>query len=58
MKVSIKGKIVLANLAVFGILLSGLAYFVYNRTANSEIEAIDLRLESCAAKIITEFEDE
>ena len=58
MKVSIKGKIVLANLAVFGILLSGLAYFVYNRTSNSEIEAIDLRLESCAAKIITEFEDE
>ncbi len=55
---TIKAKIVLANLAVFGILLSGLAYFVYNRTLHSDMTAIDLRLESCAARIITEFEDE
>jgi len=55
---SIKSKIVSANLVVFGILVSALAIFVYGNTARSEIAAIDLRLESCAAKIITEFEDE
>jgi len=55
---TIKSKIVTANLIIFGILISGLAYFVYSRTAQAELDAVDLRLEACAAKIITEFEDE
>ena len=58
MQMTIKSKIVTANLIVFGILISGLAYFVYSRTAQAELDAVDLRLEACAAKIITEFEDE
>ena len=58
MQMTIKSKIVTANLIIFGILISGLAYFVYSRTAQAELDAVDLRLEACAAKIITEFEDE
>jgi len=55
---TIKSQIVLLNLIVFGILISALAYYVYSSTVQSELEAVDLRLNACAAKIITEFEDE
>ncbi len=55
---TIKGKLVVANLAAFGILMSAFAYFVYSNTARSEITAVDLRLDACAAMIIIEFEDE
>ena len=55
---TIKSRIVVANLAVFGVLMIALAYFVYSSAALGEYEAIDLRLEAYAAKVITEFEDE
>lgn len=51
-------KIILANLAVFGVLLTVFAYMVYRLTMGAELAIVDAQLESCAAQVATEFEDE
>ncbi len=55
---SIKVKIILANLAVFGLVLVAVAFVVYDRTRESELAKLDSQLEVFATGFITEFEDE
>ena len=58
MMLTIKAKIILANTLVFGVLLLGFAYFIYKDTKEAETEKLDARLESYAAKIATELNEE
>ncbi len=55
---TIRTKIILANIIVFGIILFAVAVVVYNRTLESETARIDSRLDTFAVGFITEFEDE
>jgi len=55
---SIKTKIILAYTLVFGLMLLGFAYFIYQDTKEAETEKLDARLESYAAKISTELSEE
>jgi two-component system OmpR family sensor kinase len=55
---SIRLKIILANVIVFGLVLIGLALIVYDRTRESETAKLDSQLEVYATGFITEFEDE
>jgi len=55
---TIKTKIILAYTLVFGLMLLGFAYFIYEDTKEAETEKLDARLESYAAKISTELGEE
>ncbi len=55
---SIRTKIILAYTLVFGLLLLGFAYFIYQDTREAETAKLDARLESYAAKISTELSEE
>jgi len=55
---TIKAKIILADMAVFGLVLVAVALAVYDRTRESEIAKLDSQLEVFATGFITEFEDE
>lgn len=58
LKLTIKAKLIFANLIIFGLLLSAFAYFVYERTEKSELSQIDARLEVLSNKVVKQFEDE
>jgi len=55
---TIKGKIILANLLVFGLMLVGFAITIYRSTRESELAKLDARLQVCASKLQRELEDE
>ncbi len=55
---TIRAKIILTNIVVFGIILIAVAMVVYDRTSEAETARIDSRLEAYASSFITEFEDE
>ncbi len=55
---TIKAKIILADVAVFGMVLLAVAFVVYDRARESEIAKLDSQLEVFATSFITEFEDE
>jgi len=55
---TIRLKIILTNVVVFGVILIAVAAVIYERTREAEIARIDSRLDSYAAGFITEFEDE
>lgn len=55
---TIRLKIILTNIAVFGIILISVAVAIYGRTRDAETARIDSRLDAYAAGFITEFEDE
>ncbi len=55
---TIKAKIILADVAVFGLVLIAVALVVYDRTRESEIAKLDSQLEVFATGFITEFENE
>ncbi|MGA2623092.1 MAG: HAMP domain-containing sensor histidine kinase [Bacteroidota bacterium] len=55
---TIKTKIIIAYTLVFGVMLVLFAYFIYRDTQEVETAKIDARLETHAAKIITELEEE
>lgn len=57
-RMTIRTQLVLANIVIFGLLLSGFGYFVYYITEKSELSQVDARLEVLANSVITEFEDE
>ena len=55
---TIRLKIILTNIVVFGIILIAVAVVIYERTREAETARIDARLDAYAAGFITEFEDE
>lgn len=55
---TIRAKIILANVSVFGLVLLAVALIIHNRTRDSEIAKLDSRLEVFATGFITEFQDE
>ncbi len=55
---TIKTKIIIAYTLVFGVMLVLFAYFIYRDTQEAETAKVDARLETHAAKIITELEEE
>ncbi len=55
---TIRAKLIITNIVVFGIILFVVAVVVYNSTRESEIAKVDSRLETFAANFITEFEDQ
>jgi len=55
---TIKTKIIIAYTLVFGVMLVLFAYFIYRDTKEAETATIDARLETHAAKIISELEEE
>ena len=55
---TIRLKIILTNIVVFGIILIAVAAVIYERTREAETARIDSRLDAYAVGFITEFEDE
>ena len=55
---TIRRKLIIANVIVFGIILAAVAVVVYDRTYEAEIARIDSHLDTYAAGFVTEFEDE
>lgn len=55
---TIRAKLIIANVVVFGIILFVVAAVVYNSMRESEIAKIDSHLETYAVSFITEFEDQ
>lgn len=55
---TIRAKIILADVSVFGLVLLAVALIIHNRTRDSEIAKLDSRLQVFATGFITEFQDE
>ncbi len=55
---SLRSKLILANILVFGLILLAVAVTIYNRTLDSETAKLDAGLEAYAAGFMTEFEDQ
>jgi len=55
---TIRAKLILTNVVVFGVILIAVAVAVYNRTREAEIARLDSRLDAYAAGFVTEFEDQ
>ena len=55
---TIKTKIIVAYTLVFGVMLVLFAYFIYRDTREAQTATVDARLETHAARIIAELEEE
>ncbi len=55
---TIRAKLIITDVIVFGVILIAVAVAVYNRTREAEIARMDSRLDTYAAGFITEFEDQ
>jgi len=55
---SLRSKLILTDILVFGLILLAVAITIYNRTLESETVKLDAGLEAYAAAFVTEFEDQ
>ncbi|MBU0985209.1 MAG: HAMP domain-containing histidine kinase [candidate division Zixibacteria bacterium] len=55
---TLKSKIVIANLLIFGLILAGVSAVVYHHVRGNELARVDARLDILADQVITEFSEE
>lgn len=55
---TIKAKIIIAYILVFGLLIAGLSFAVYRRMRDAKIAKLDAQLENHAGKLLTEIEED